>query len=51
MTWREKCVVRILLLVAEIVANGIEHLPGDRPLAQEIRALANHIGTTAPNAE
>ena len=40
MTWREHLVVRILLLVARIVA------PDD--LAVEIKHLANHIATWTP---
>ena len=44
MTWREKCVIRILLLVAKIVA-------ADEDLATEIRHLANHISTWAPKDE
>ena len=46
MTWRERCVIRILLLVAAIVANGVEHLEGDRSVAEEIRHLANHISSS-----
>lgn len=48
MTWREKCVVRILLLVAAIIATGVEKLEGEREVAEEIRHLANHISTWAP---
>lgn len=44
MTWREKCVIRILLLVAKIVA-------GNEQLATEIQHLANHISTWAPKEE
>ncbi len=51
MTWREKCVIRILLLVAAIVANGVEHLEGNRPVAEEIRHLANHISTWAKEVQ
>ena len=43
MTWREQIVVRILLLVARIVA--------DEPLRSEINALANHIAVNAPKPE
>lgn len=41
MTWREKCVIRILLLVAKIISD-------DAVLADEIKALSNHISTWAP---
>lgn len=51
MTWRERTVVRILLLVAALIANGVEHLEGDRPLAEEIRHLANHIASAAYGQE
>ena len=40
MTWREKCVVRILLLVAKMVDEG--------PWRDDIQNLANHISTWAP---
>lgn len=36
MTWRERCVCRILLLVAKIVADRDE-------IATEVQHLANHI--------
>lgn len=44
MTWREKCVVRILLLVARIVAD-------DEALQTEIQHLSNHIGVHAKEPE
>lgn len=40
MTWREKCVVSILLLVARIVSDNADH-------AEAIRHLANHISVHA----
>lgn len=42
MTFREKAVVRILLLVAWILATGI-----DRTLSDEVKALATHINVHA----
>lgn len=41
MGWREKLVIRILLLVAQIAAAGIEQF--DPRLAAEIKAVANHV--------
>jgi hypothetical protein len=41
MTWREKCVVRILLLVALIVND-------DASIVREIQNLASHISVNAP---
>jgi len=37
LTWREKTVIKILLLVAKIVADNTQ-------LSDEIQTLANHIG-------
>jgi len=51
MTWREKTVIRILLLVAGIIATGVEQLEGRRDVAEDIRHLANHISTWAPKEE
>jgi hypothetical protein len=47
MSWREKLVVRILLLVARIVASGISEF--DQDLADEIRHIANHVAVNAPD--
>lgn len=41
MTWREKLVARILLLVAQMVAD-------DPAVRQEIKHLAAHVGVHAP---
>jgi len=49
MTWRERTVIAILLLVARIVASGIE-MGGNRPLAEEIRTLATHISVSYERA-
>ena len=43
MTWREQLVVRILLLVARIVATD--------EWAVEVKHLANHIAANAPKEE
>lgn len=43
MTWREKLVVRILLVIAQLV-----YLDGDPAVAAEIKALATHISVHAP---
>lgn len=39
MSLREHLLIRILLLVARIVASGLE----DARLAEEVKSLANHI--------
>ena len=44
MTWREQLVIRILLLVARLVAE-------DSRVADEIRHLTNHVVVTAPKQE
>lgn len=44
MTWREKVVVQILLLVARVLAD-------DAVLADEIRKISNHVTVNAPRAE
>lgn len=44
MTWREKLVARILLLIAQMVADD----PGVR---QELKNLSVHIGINAPEPE
>jgi hypothetical protein len=41
MTWREKLVARILLLVARLVCD-------DPAIRDEIKHLSNHIGVHAP---
>lgn len=41
MTWREKLVARILLIVALLVAD-------DPAVRQEIKHLSSHIGVHAP---
>lgn len=46
MSWREKLVVQILLLVARIVAAGISQFDAD--LAKEIKAIATHISVWVP---
>ena len=43
MTWKEKTVVAILLLVARMLCE-------DSVYAQEIKTLATHIGVNAPKA-
>jgi hypothetical protein len=42
--WREKSVIRILLLVAKIIAGNDE-------LSQQIQHLANHISAWAPETD
>jgi hypothetical protein len=44
MTWREKTIVRILLLVARLICD-------DPRLSEDIRHLANHIDLHAPKEE
>lgn len=44
MTWREKLVIKLLLLVARIVAAGISEF--DQSLADEIRHIANHVSVS-----
>lgn len=41
MTWREKTIVRILLIIATMLAE-------DATLAQEIRNLSSHVSVHAP---
>ena len=43
MTWREQLIIRILLLIARMVAD-------DRELASDLKHLATHIGVNAPKA-
>lgn len=47
MTWRELLLVRILLLVARIVALGAD----DARLEGEIKNLANHISVHTPSSK
>lgn len=42
MTWREKTLARILLLVAVLLCD-------DREFARELKHLSNHIGMRAPS--
>ena len=42
MTWREKTIARILLILAGMLAE-------DATLAQELRHLSSHIGVNAPS--
>lgn len=44
MTWREKLVVHILLLVARMVAD-------DAAIADEIKKLSTHVAVNAPKPE
>lgn len=46
MTWREHLIIKILLLVARIVAS---QMPPE--LGQEIKYLANHITQQIPKVE
>ena len=41
MSWREKTLIKILLLVARIVAAGIGEF--DQTLTDDLRHLANHV--------
>lgn len=49
MSWHEKTVIRILLLVARIVAAGIKNFNPE--LATEIRTLATHISVVTTEAD
>lgn len=44
MTWREKLVARLLLLVARMVCD-------DPAIRQEIQTIATHINVKAPEPE
>lgn len=48
MTWREKTLVSILLLVARIVAAGVGEF--DPALAADLKSLATHISVHADRA-
>lgn len=45
MTFREKLIISVLLLVARIVAAGLKEF--DPELAREIKTLATHIAVHA----
>jgi hypothetical protein len=43
MTLREQMVIRLLLLVARLIAAGMEHLEGRPDIAEEIRNVSTAI--------
>jgi hypothetical protein len=45
-TWREKVLVGLLLLIVRIIAAGIKEF--DPALAAEIKTIATHISVNAP---